>query len=395
MNNDYLIRLIPLAPYYFGQELNHELGNRNNYFQHSASFPQQSALLGLIRHQILLQHDLIPLEKGNNSSEALKLIGGRSFNAFPEDIPDDNKPNDFGKIVGLSPVFLTNASGKKFFLRDREIVWHDKDKRLYLLEVAGSKYPYKLILSEKNEDFISKFPFVSYLAGTADDLTQPDQLTEAETVLKKAIFTGIHKKWGICEHDDSYFRRTYRHLAHTEVIRKEKEYPGMEFRKKILADEWGFGFIVRFSSDFDFSEQERTVFFGKERSVFLMKCTRISENDFRSNISDYLGNSQIRVNNGLVKAVLLSGTFLTGDQMDEVKRHCALILSEKERFRNIRSNISKHTYQRPDKSPVAIHMIRRGSVFFIQEEFKTQFEEIICDDHAVFRQIGYNYMMFQ
>lgn len=99
MSKWYKINLKPLAPYFFGQELNAELGNKQSYYQKSAIFPQQSTLLGLIRHQLLLQHGLAKPRVTGATGNPKDLVGSVGFK--PETIIPD-----YGKIEKLSPVFF-------------------------------------------------------------------------------------------------------------------------------------------------------------------------------------------------------------------------------------------------------------------------------------------------
>lgn len=53
MNRHYLITLTPMDWFFFGGERTLDDGKSADYISHSNKFPQQSALLGMIRYQLL------------------------------------------------------------------------------------------------------------------------------------------------------------------------------------------------------------------------------------------------------------------------------------------------------------------------------------------------------
>ena len=78
----YHIKLRPLDKFFFGGEQNFDGGKERNYLVHSAYFPQQTALLGLVRHMLLL-NDTSVFQNGTiiKGKEKLveALIGEKSF----------------------------------------------------------------------------------------------------------------------------------------------------------------------------------------------------------------------------------------------------------------------------------------------------------------------------
>lgn len=110
----YLVKLKPLEAYFFGGEQTFgKFGNKeeSNYLVKSRKFPQQTALLGAIRKEILIQANL--LKKRNNGEwiddsdkeEAKKLIGDTKFNF--------NSENDFKTLQNISNIFLIKE-GKQY-----------------------------------------------------------------------------------------------------------------------------------------------------------------------------------------------------------------------------------------------------------------------------------------
>jgi CRISPR-associated protein Cmr3 len=112
----YLVTLTPLEPFLFGgdttfgQYANKEEGS---YLVHSTHYPQQSALLGMLRKEFMIQAGCLTrkrrgewVDKGLKQS-AKDLVGSERF-----DIKKRAKQN-FGTIEQISPIFLLQE-GKRY-----------------------------------------------------------------------------------------------------------------------------------------------------------------------------------------------------------------------------------------------------------------------------------------
>ena len=102
MKNEMRIYKVTLEPedwFFFGGGSTFDNGTKTSYIAHSMLLPQQTALLGMIRYQLLKQHNLLFGQGGSpEMSEVKKLIGERSF------IMKDNSQHAYGDILGISPV---------------------------------------------------------------------------------------------------------------------------------------------------------------------------------------------------------------------------------------------------------------------------------------------------
>jgi len=96
--NQYIVKLRPTDHFFFGSEQ----GESADYYLKSNQFPQQTALLGLIRHQLLIQNNLInETQNIGDKEKAVKLIGKTSFQY------DQNF--EHGVIEKIGPCFLIDA----------------------------------------------------------------------------------------------------------------------------------------------------------------------------------------------------------------------------------------------------------------------------------------------
>lgn len=109
----YLVTLTPLEPFLFGGENTFgKLGSENEgtYLVHSMKFPQQSALLGMLRKEIMTQSQTLTRKvKGewvdqDKKQKATDLVGNTKF-----DIAQQTAQN-FGVIKKIEPVFLLHGT---------------------------------------------------------------------------------------------------------------------------------------------------------------------------------------------------------------------------------------------------------------------------------------------
>ncbi|AEE54543.1 type III-B CRISPR module-associated Cmr3 family protein [Haliscomenobacter hydrossis] len=110
----FLVRLTPCDAFFFGTNTYAELANPATYYTHSARFPQQTSLLGLVRYQLLLQAGLISRGDATLSQAhaAEALIGPGSFPA---------EGQNYGAIESISPAFLLQGERNiPYLLRSHE-----------------------------------------------------------------------------------------------------------------------------------------------------------------------------------------------------------------------------------------------------------------------------------
>ena len=105
----YLVTLSPLEPFLFGGDNTFgKLGDEINgtYLVKSRQFPQQSAILGMLKKEIMTQNNLLTRQlKGEwvepkNKQKAENLVGVEKFDIFSKSI------QNFGKIKNISPIFF-------------------------------------------------------------------------------------------------------------------------------------------------------------------------------------------------------------------------------------------------------------------------------------------------
>ena len=123
----YLITLEPLEAYFFGGD---RTFGSDNYIAYSRCFPQQSAVLGMIRKEILVKEGVLQNNKIVNEDKKNILIGKDNFSM-------DKNEKDYGMVHSISEVFLYNDEAyyliKDFFEYKIEFnpVMLKKDNKLF------------------------------------------------------------------------------------------------------------------------------------------------------------------------------------------------------------------------------------------------------------------------
>lgn len=382
----YLIELKPISSFFFGTEDSKSNDEKVNYFQRSAYFPQQTALLGMMRFQLLKQYGLLPIN--DNTDRAYRLIGEKSFHVSSE-LPS------FGVINSLSPLMLLKDDNKEeaYYLFDKSYVrYSDEEKRVKLklemnnqasLRSENHNIPaMPLLVLDRNGEpsvkYIAKYPFVSEF-----DTVQRNKAKEGKTEMHSLFHS--KEQVGIEKSPDG--------------VTKEDAYYKMEY--KTLEKEWKFGFVLDLNDDLikKFVEDSKKdlkgdfVVLGKERSTFKMSVTKID----KKKRDALLGQSEIEYpqdNNGeMYKISLLSDTYI--DDEKKFYEHTSFANIDTIDFNNIFFEVSgkDNRYDSKPKKGGRRKLIKRGSEIFTKEP-ETLIRMIKEDEKArCFYKIGYNHFI--
>lgn len=354
----YLVKLTPHEKFYFGgeQTFGEKSGKddttETNYLVKSNYFPQQTSILGLIRHQLLIQSDenVFKENKIQDSIEASKLIGESGFS--------DSAKFPLGKIHSISPVFLSKNTGESdaafFFPANKEYQKYTKfndsctevpvNLFLELVENAAGAFILK--------DFDPKYPFDDFLINKANTKLKYDDVF----IEKRQV--GIHKNYDGSSDDDAYFIQSFYTF------------------KKTDNHFFSFSFIVELDDSAKF-ETKQVVTFGGEQQLFKLEVIPNFKQVFEQLIPDYEATTDFD------KVVLVSDAYV---ENNEIFQKSAFAITETIDFRFIKTCVSKSAnyYNKPEKSR-KVNLIKRGSVFY--GDIKLISESLKND---TFNKIGYN-----
>ena len=362
----YKVNLEPLDWFFFGGEKTFDNSVRQSYIAHSNKFPQQTALLGMIRYQLLKQKGLLfEKNKVSDLESVSDLIGNDSFMMG---VPNQS----FGAIERLSPVFL-----EKKMLQSKEEIGYlsapltrnckisfDNQAKVY---INGQ---IKCMLINDNNTFEPKpYDSSSYIDKNGKTLNEND-------IFVKRMQIGITKNTdsdSANAKDDGFYKR--------EMIKfKSDGKQNFYYSFYVSID----NSKIELVSDYDY------VFLGAERSCFKMtvKDLQIDEPSklphlFVKNL--FAGDKSL---DG--KILLLSHTYVK--DIDKLNSICNFHWSSQIPFRNITRtsdgnlNSGDVAYIRKD---ACYQMLCAGSVLYFDEKDRAEVENLLNDNHM--QKIGYNY----
>lgn len=345
MSYRYMITLKPLEPFFFGGEYTFGADDSrketSRYSAKSTEFPQQTALLGMLRKTILIQNGNLTMhrkgewvdsgKKGGynpNYEEAKRLVGVEAFSY--------EKSIDLGILKELSPLFI--KEGEDFYFPNA------KDDGLEFKELSEANISFgngvKKAYWFENYD-AKNHQSLAYISLAKDKKNYDDFFKVVESV-------GIKKSNDGETNEDGFFR-------------KKSFYP-----KKSAS----FAFVATFSEKIEW-EKESIVTLGADQSSFKLQLESIEEKD---DISKKL--EEVYEAKNFSRIVLRSETLLT----KEAYELCSFILGERKTYRQL-------TNSRKGKKSKRYYLLGRGSVLYTEEIEKL--EELLKQEHL--RNIGINH----
>ena len=223
-----IVKLKPINEFFFGGDLTFGNIDEYNYIAKSTLFPQQTALLGMLRKTLLKQNNLlttkIKIESVDNRQKAEQLVGKGKF-VFQKEA------QNFGVIKRISPIFLINKETK--YIKKAGVDYEiKKDEIGYFLEKDGEVFNGKDYLFS---DFIS---------------IDKNQSLKEDNIFEEIEKIGIKK-----DSDEKGFFKKYSY---------------------ILKDDFEFAFYVEFEDE-DFKFEDDIIELGADRSAFKMSVKDCDE----------------------------------------------------------------------------------------------------------------------
>ena len=340
----YLVKLKPLSPFFFGGEQ----GETADYYLKGGCFPQQTALLGLLRHQLLIQNNLLKEGVITDKSKAAGLIGAESFQY--------NKQQGFGAIQQLSECYIGYTAKNK-----------EDEFCTYIYHSAAQPYTKQAV--QVNGYFIfpgydpkNDYPGVFTLLKSAEFC--PPAFSENE-IFGTAERPGIDKNYDGKPRDDAYYKQVW----------------------LTMKKDFCFAFYLTLDKNYSNNEviilKDAVVTFGKESMPFMMSIMQ----------ADSVPAADEQPVNGQNALYLTSDACLPAD----VAAGCEVAVTDTIPFRNVINTIAqdKAAYfnRKPTATPCSkrLQLYKRGS-FFYTKDIAALAEKI--KDQAAFTKIGYNRFHF-
>lgn len=310
----YLVRLTPIDAYFFGGEVTFGDNKNQNYLVKSNYLPQQSALLGLMRYEILCQNDMLFGEGKNvDKNKVEKLIGAKGF--------DPTQPAaSYGIIKKISPVFIEKQ--EVFYTRmplDADITVSLKNElKVYYNGIA------KPLPTLEGYDY-KKYNNYCYWCSNniSNKINESDIFIETERI-------GIQKN----KTDDAFFKQT--------LIRLKE----------------GFNFAFTIDIEGVLEAKSAIVPLGGNQSRFKIEITECNKENKLNNF-DLCEYFKPLANDNRI--LLLGDAIIpdaTRDKIDFIWGNCI-------ENRYIVSKVADgHSWKKPTKTNALYHLQSRGSVIY-------------------------------
>lgn len=354
---EYLIKLTPLEPYTFGQEMGFQYGSekgtgKQSYIMESGEIPDQTSLFGVTRYLILKGEKLLKADYGYSSEEKDKIkeaIGETSFSF-------DQTAQSFGKLTGISPMFLMNEKNEILVANPfHNQIGRSKEKfpdengfrPIQMTNRIFSTSHGQIHLPRKKEYDVKQGygdGFYNLSTGQVFARVSKEKKKEEDRV-RPAIFThhfytGIRKSVSGSEMNDAFFK-----------IDRVTIEPG-----------YCFAYFAKVDSELP---DRAYVYLGKKRNAFLAECT-LGNNapcDAKSE-QDVIEKIQKAFSSESGKWYYAWSDLNVSDiTTNDGKISSDFCIKDEKTLRNLQSSV-KNGPSKIIRNRVRVNLIRRGSVFY-------------------------------
>jgi len=347
MSKTQLVTFTPTDAFFFGGETTFGSGDSRNFYAASNAFPQQTTLVGVLRHALF--------EAGHPNNI------GNSFTV--------NGTANFGFLQEISPVFIYHRPTGNFAI------------------------PVSLPYSEKVEKIIPT------TVGNLDNM----QVNFGKTWQPAPVLTdykekhGMHSKLLFSGGDASLkdFDEVFEEMTKTGIARDRKAHTtekGMFYQQTLfkLKAGYAFGAFVTGTSELFTAIQGRNMPMGGEKKNFVLQTKEVQQS-LTTLFYDRVEAHCIHTNHSWV--LLTSDAYVSPDIYD----HCHLAISETKPFRNIitpdsqyySAALAKKKDGKVRYKSKQFTLLKRGTILFPTTNSLSNLTNAL--DDANFKTIGYNH----
>lgn len=342
--NTYLVKLTPLGTFFFGGEQ----GTTADYYLKGNYFPQQTALLGLIRHQLLLQNNLLLDNSIKDKDTAKALIGESSFQY-------NNSTQTFGVIRSISECCIGNT------------VLNNNNEFCTCLYHPIPPVFTKIIASAADHWLFPEYDPKSYYPqefGLLKTSKVCNPTFNNEEIFVESERPGIDKNYNGKPRNDAYYKQVWLAMKRGFCFAFYLTLDGTNFRNEPIF-------------------RDSIVTFGKESMPFIMEVTG----------GEKIPDTGVKPNQDKNALYLTSDAYVEQDL-----GHMAEIAAiDTVPFRNFINNVEQHRAAYFNRKPSEVlgsrrlQLYKRGS-FFYAKDIKAIADKIA--DQKQFTKIGYNSFQF-
>lgn len=378
------IRLMPIEPYFFGNERCVAFGTktqrslRNPYFLRSAKLPSQSALFGVLRYLGIRKPDAgfgwKKEDKDYIGDSSFQLLGNQSDHAF-------------GKIIGISPMVI-----------------EDMDENTYLPAPRNHK-AVKLTEKERTADYQAYHDFYSISTLEREDMLIPTAYDAKEWDEGEFLCIGAGTKTG--KLTGGIFDTQVRVGINRSLRDKTDDEQKGFFKKEYIVMKPGYAFVYyawlqddACGDEFGFTEHgSRLVSMGQGKTAFAAEWKVVTDIPVWDGLERCFPE-KVKVDGVQQRmwyAYAKSNLYFDGEPK-QLRQHCALALAETCDYRIFTTNYTAKTAaERYAKHPEGLKLIKAGSVFLFRSEEQQQTFRALLEQTESFQHgciAGFNQMYY-
>ena len=201
----YIVRLTPVGSYFFGGETTFGDGKNQNYLVRSCILPQVSAVLGVLRYEILRRNNLLETGAENDAEKKEKWPEyiGKPFNI-------EAPAASYGQIREISPIFMERKSDGVLFTPcpadlGYEVTFGNDEKVSYF----GEEIPQPLITEQGTNTICDFKHYDNWKKWIGTD----GNTIDADKIFINDERVGINKLDSSSDRDKAYFEQTQIRLS--------------------------------------------------------------------------------------------------------------------------------------------------------------------------------------
>lgn len=377
-NKNYLVRIRPLEPYFFGSERTFGFDGNQIYYIKSEVMPAQTTILGGLRFALLRHFNSGRSYSGDEITENIKAIGEKSFSM--------KDACEFGCIKTISPLFVMHG--------DEWLIPAPLDHAKMRNGIEGNE----------GEDTKKRYqnevysPFREYSAVTLYDTdgASSKQLLPIDYVDKEGLadcFINIScdklpvvPKW---RGEDSGIFDT---VEKTGIQKKGDKEAYFKRSCCVMMPGYCFGVIVTLSADTQ--PQDQVVYLGQQKSAFRFEFTACDESP--AEYAERIGRIIDAAHEGIAaldgKAVYYAASDIYAD-CGTLYGQSACSLAQVRDFRYLSTDNSEKSYfAKIKKSEKLYRLVRAGSVFITDQDDVGEIENALLNS-AGCKTIGMNILV--
>lgn len=351
---NYLVHLRPLDFYFFGGETTFGNGEEANYYAKTRKYPQQTTLLGVLRHL------------GYNTKGIGPTDIGDSFSAEP-----DETHGKFGYIKQISPLFFSKTIGEKKTHYLPGPMWLNAQTAD---APAASGPSVKRWLGDNRWEAQYHLPGYKPKEWAAPPYLGTDaSVLDEEALLTTSTKIGITKQTDGEERTDGFYKQEIGYLQ-----------PGVSF-----------SFLASLHDRAENIKPQQVLPVGAEKALFSVELIHLDE---PQRMEDYFGE----LIPAEVSSPKLCTALLTSDAYVETEAYQALpfVISDSEDFRHISTprvvwdygRFNRHGQRgKPHAGNLSqsrkYNLLKRGSLFYAEDEATLT----TLLDQELWQTIGYNH----